>query len=204
MILGHRTGSTDVGREIAAEAGRALKKVSLELGGKAPSIITADADIDAAVEGNLMGGLLNSGQVCAAYTRFYVDARRADEFSEKLAAAARSMTIGNGLDAATQLGPLVTPEQVDRVDAFVRIGKDEGAQLLTGGTRGDGELARGNFMRIAREEIFGPVLSVLPYDDPDQLVELANDTDYGLAGGRVDDRGICCTALPRSCVRHRP
>jgi aldehyde dehydrogenase (NAD+)/betaine-aldehyde dehydrogenase len=187
------TGSTEVGREIAVEAGRALKKVSLELGGKAPSIITADADIDAAVEGNLMGGLLNSGQVCAAYTRFYVDARRADEFSEKLAAAARSMTLGNGLDAATQLGPLVTPEQVDRVDAYVRIGQDEGAQLLTGGTRGDGELARGNFyrptvfggvtqdMRIAREEIFGPVLSVLPYDDPDQLVELANDTDYGLA-----------------------
>ncbi|MGI5132505.1 aldehyde dehydrogenase family protein [Pseudonocardia sp. CA-107938] len=187
------TGSTEVGREIAAEAGRALKKVSLELGGKAPSIIAADADIDAAVAGNLMGGLLNSGQVCAAYTRFYVDARRADEFSEKLAAAARSMTIGNGLDAATQLGPLVTPEQVDRVDAYVRIGKAEGAQLLTGGTRGDGELARGNFyrptvfggvtqdMRIAREEIFGPVLSVLPYDDPDQLVELANDTDYGLA-----------------------
>ncbi len=187
------TGSTEVGREIAAEAGRALKKVSLELGGKAPSIITADADLDAAVQGNIMGGLLNSGQVCAAYTRFYVDARRADEFSEKLAAAASSMVLGDGAHDGTQLGPLVTAEQVDRVDSYVQIGQQEGAQLLTGGSRGDGDLASGNFyrptvfggvrqdMRIAREEIFGPVLSVLPYDDPDQLVELANDTDYGLA-----------------------
>nr|WP_308191001.1 aldehyde dehydrogenase family protein [Pseudonocardia terrae] len=131
--------------------------------------------------------------MCAAYTHFYVDARRADEFTDKLATAAGSMTLGNGFDPATQLGPLVTAEQVDRVDSYVRIGQDEGAQLVTGGTRGDGELARGNVyrptvfggvtqdMRIAREEIFGPVLSVLPYDDPDQLVALANDTDYGLA-----------------------
>jgi aldehyde dehydrogenase (NAD+)/betaine-aldehyde dehydrogenase len=187
------TGSTEVGREIAAAVGRALKKVSLELGGKAPSIITADADIDAAVQGNIMGGLLNSGQVCAAYTRFYVDSRRADEFTDKLATAAASMTLGNGFDPATQLGPLVTAEHVDRVDSYVRIGLDEGAQLITGGRRGDGDLARGNFyqptvfggvtqdMRIAREEVFGPVLAVLPYDDPDQLAELANDTDYGLA-----------------------
>ncbi|WP_310971603.1 MULTISPECIES: aldehyde dehydrogenase family protein [unclassified Amycolatopsis] len=128
-----------------------------------------------------------------AYTRFDVDSRRAEEFTDKLAGAAEAMTVGNGFDERTQLGPLVTAEQVDRVDACVRIGQDEGAHLRTGGSRGEGELAAGNFyrptvfggvtqdMRIAREEIFGPVLSVLSYDDPDELADFANDTDYGLA-----------------------
>ena len=187
------TGSTPVGREIAAQAGRALKKVSLELGGKAPSIIAADADIDSVIEGNLMGGLLNSGQVCAAYTRFYVDRKRSDEFAEKLAGAAGSMTLGSGLNETTQMGPLVSEEQLQQVERYVRIGRDEGAQLLTGGSRAGGDLANGYFfqptvfggvsqdMRIAREEIFGPVLSVLPYDDPEELAPKANDTDYGLA-----------------------
>ncbi|MDR7304086.1 aldehyde dehydrogenase family protein [Haloactinomyces albus] len=187
------TGSTEVGREISAEAGRSLKRVSLELGGKAPSIIAADVDIDAVVEGNLMGGLLNSGQVCAAYTRFYVDSKRADEFAEKLSGAASSMKLGSGLDEATQLGPLVSAEQVEQVDRYVGVGRNEGAQLLTGGKRPDGDLADGFFyeptvfagvtddMRIAREEIFGPVLSILPYDDPEELAGRANDTDYGLA-----------------------
>ncbi|NKQ51461.1 aldehyde dehydrogenase [Amycolatopsis sp. K13G38] len=187
------TGSTAVGREIAAEAGRALKKVSLELGGKAPSIIAADADIDAVIEGNLMSGLLNSGQVCAAATRFYVDRERSDEFAEKMAGAAGSMTLGSGLDETAQLGPVVSLEQLEQIDSYVRIGKEEGAQLLAGGSRADGELAGGYFyrptvfgnvtqdMRIAREEIFGPVLTVLPYDDPEELAVRANDTDYGLA-----------------------
>ncbi|PXY22737.1 aldehyde dehydrogenase family protein [Prauserella muralis] len=187
------TGSTAVGREIAAEAGRALKRVSLELGGKAPSIIAADADLDAVVEGNLMSGLLNSGQVCAAATRFYVDRRRADEFAEKMAGAADSMTLGSGLDENTQLGPVVSREQLEQIDHYVGIGKAEGAQLLAGGSRAGGELAGGYFyrptvfagvtqdMRIAREEIFGPVLTVLPYDDPGELAPRANDTEYGLA-----------------------
>ncbi|MFC7343841.1 aldehyde dehydrogenase family protein [Saccharopolyspora griseoalba] len=187
------TGSTAVGREIAAEAGRALKKVSLELGGKAPSIIAADADIDAVVEGNLMSGLLNSGQVCAAATRFYVDSSRADEFAEKMAGAAGSMKLGPGLDESTQLGPVASLEQLEQIDRYVDIGRSEGAHLLTGGGRADGELANGYFyrptvfggvaqdMRIAREEIFGPVLSVLPYDDPEELAPRANDTEYGLA-----------------------
>ncbi|GAA2645745.1 putative aldehyde dehydrogenase DhaS [Paractinoplanes durhamensis] len=186
------TGSTEVGREIAATAGRSLKRVSLELGGKAPSVITADADIDAAVAGNLMGGLLNSGQVCAAYTRFYVARRKADEFTEKLAAGAAAQVLGHGLDPKTQLGPLVSAEQAERVDSYVRLGEAEGATLVTGGHRADGD---GYFyqptvfagvtdsMRIAREEIFGPVLSVIPYEDEDELnlVARANDTDYGLA-----------------------
>ena len=189
------TGSTDVGREIGATAGRALKRVSLELGGKAPSIIAADADIDAAVAGNLAGGLTNSGQVCAAYTRFYIARARADEFVTKLGQSARSMVLGHGLDAETQLGPLVSAEQADQVDQYVKIGQDEGATLVTGGARAGGELADGFFyqptvftdvtdsMRIAREEIFGPVLSVIPYEDEDELdlVTRANDTDYGLA-----------------------
>lgn len=187
------TGSTAVGREIGAECGRTLKKVSLELGGKAPSIIAADADIDAAVQGNLLGGLLNSGQVCAAYTRFYVDGKRHDEFAEKLAGAAGTLRLGNGLDPEVHLGPLVSAEQVEQTARYVALGKDEGAELLTGGNRPDGDLTNGFFfeptvfagvrqdMRIAREEIFGPVLSVLPYDDPEELVTLANDSEYGLA-----------------------
>jgi acyl-CoA reductase-like NAD-dependent aldehyde dehydrogenase len=186
------TGSTEVGREIGSEAGRRLARVSLELGGKAPSIIAPDADIDAILEGNIMGGLLNCGQVCAAYTRFYVDRRRADEFAEKMAGIVSGMRLGNGLDPTTVLGPLVSQEQLDRVDRYVRAGVAEGATLLTGGSRPGGDLERGFFyqptvfsgvddsMTIAREEIFGPVLSVIPYEDPAELAGRANDTDYGL------------------------
>lgn len=184
------TGSTEVGREIAAQAGRELKHVSLELGGKAPSIITADADIDAAVQGNLTGGLLNSGQVCAAYTRFFVDAARHDEFAEKLAAGAASMRLGHGLSEGTDMGPVVSAEQRDQAEEYVRIGRDVDGAHLHERSRAEGD---GYFvspavfsgvtddMRIAREEIFGPVLSVLPYDGSDELVARANDTDYGLA-----------------------
>jgi aldehyde dehydrogenase (NAD+)/betaine-aldehyde dehydrogenase len=187
------TGSTEVGREIAVEAGRRLARVSLELGGKAPSIIAPDVDIDAVLEGNIMGGLLNCGQVCAAYTRFYVDEPRAEEFAEKIAAVAASMQLGNGLDPTTQLGPLVSQEQLERVDRYVQQGTDEGATLVTGGRRRGGALAKGYFfeptvftdvddaMSIAREEIFGPVLSVIAYRDGDDLARRANDTEYGLA-----------------------
>lgn len=186
------TGSTEVGREIGAMAGRELKRVSLELGGKTPSIIAADADIDAAVAGNLMGGTLNAGQVCAAYSRLYVDRSRADEFVTKLAGAAEALTLGPGSDPQTEMGPLVSADQLARVESYVELGLAEGAQLVTGGTRPDAG-SGGYFyrptvfsgvsqdMRIAREEIFGPVLSVLPYDDPAELAGLANDSDFGLA-----------------------
>jgi aldehyde dehydrogenase (NAD+)/betaine-aldehyde dehydrogenase len=188
------TGSTAVGRSIVrASADSNLKRLSLELGGKAPSIIARDADIDAAVAGCLQGGLLNSGQVCAAYTRLFVDRRRVDEFTHKLAAAAESLRLGPGLDAETVIGPLVSSEHLDKVDRLVKAGVADGAELVTGGARADGSLSAGYFYRptvfcgvtddmtIAREEIFGPVLSVLPYDDTDDLAARANDTDYGLA-----------------------
>jgi len=188
------TGSTAVGRAIVrASADSNLKRLSLELGGKAPSIIARDADIDAAIVGCLQGGLLNSGQVCAAYTRLFVDRRRVDEFTHKLAAAAESLKLGPGLDAETVIGPLVSSEHLDKVDRLVKTGVADGAELVTGGARADGSLSAGYFYRptvfggvtddmtIAREEIFGPVLSVLPYDDTDDLAARANDTDYGLA-----------------------
>jgi acyl-CoA reductase-like NAD-dependent aldehyde dehydrogenase len=183
------TGSTEVGREIIRGSAGNLKRVTLELGGKTPSVIARDADIDAAVEGNLRGALLNSGQVCAAYTRMYVDRRRAEEFTDKLAKAATGLRLGPGLDPRTQVGPLVSECHLERVDAYVRTGRDEGAQQVCGG-RAEG---RGYFYRptvfagvtdrmtIAREEIFGPVLPVLTYDDPEELTARANDTEYGLA-----------------------
>ncbi|MEU6260230.1 aldehyde dehydrogenase family protein [Streptomyces griseorubiginosus] len=187
------TGSTAVGREIVRASAGNLKRVTLELGGKAASVVAADADIDSAVEGCLQGALLNSGQVCAAYSRFYVDRRRADEFTEKLARAAAGLRLGPGIDPDTQLGPLVSDEHLAKVDSYVRRGVAEGAHLVTGGSRENGALERGNFYRptvfggvhddmaIAREEIFGPVLPVLAYDDPDELATRVNDSDYGLA-----------------------
>jgi aldehyde dehydrogenase (NAD+)/betaine-aldehyde dehydrogenase len=187
------TGSTTVGREIAAEAGRALKKVSLELGGKAPSIVAGDADIDSVIEPNALGGLLNSGQICAAFTRLYVDRKRVDEFTTKLAMVASRLPVGPGDDPQVLIGPLVSQEHRESVEQYIRTGTDEGAQLVTGGGRKDGPLANGYFleptvlggvtqgMRVAREEIFGPVLTVLAYEDRDELAALANDSEYGLA-----------------------
>lgn len=187
------TGSTEVGRSIIRGSAGNLKRVTLELGGKAPSIIAADADVDAAIAGNLMGGMLNSGQVCAAYTRFYVDKRREQEFVDKFAAGVRGMKVGPGNDETTQIGPLVSAEHIAHVERLVRTGAQEGAQLVTGGSRSD--LEHGYFfqptvfagvtdqMTIARDEIFGPVLSILSYDDDDELnaiIARANDTEYGL------------------------
>jgi acyl-CoA reductase-like NAD-dependent aldehyde dehydrogenase len=186
------TGSTSVGREIIRASAGNLKNVSLELGGKAPSVILDDADIDAAVGGNMQGAFFNAGQVCVAYTRFFVDSKRVDEFAEKAAAGAAAMKMGPGMDESTELGPLVTEEHLNRVDGYVKAGQKEGAQLVTGGERAEGDLASGFFykptvfsgvkdeMKIAREEIFGPVMSIMPYDSEDELAARANDTEYGL------------------------
>jgi acyl-CoA reductase-like NAD-dependent aldehyde dehydrogenase len=187
------TGSTEVGREIVRASAGNLKRVSLELGGKNASIVMKDANIDAAVGGNLLGGLVNSGQACAAYSRFYVDASRADEFTEKLAGAMSSIKVGPGMSPDTQLGPLISAEQRDRVERYVGSGVEQGAQVVVGGKRPGGDLAAGFFfeptlfvgvqqsMDIARDEIFGPVLPVMTYDEPEELVARANDTEYGLA-----------------------
>lgn len=188
------TGSTAVGRSIVAgSAASNLKKITLELGGKAPSIIAADADIDAAVGGNLAGGLLNSGQVCAAYTRFYVNRKREDEFVAKMAAGVQSMKVGPGMDPSSQLGPLVSAEHLAHVEQLVAAGRSEGAELITGGARA---ADTGYFyqptvfagvkdsMVIATKEVFGPVLSIMAYEDDDELqvlIDRANDTEYGLA-----------------------
>jgi aldehyde dehydrogenase (NAD+)/betaine-aldehyde dehydrogenase len=187
------TGSTVVGQEILRASADDLKRTTLELGGKAPMIIARDADIDAAVLGAVQGALFNSGQVCAAYSRFYVDQARSAEFVEKAAAMAAGLRLGPGLAPGTDLGPLVTEEHLRRVDAGVRRGVADGAELVTGGRRAGGDLSDGYFyeptvftgvrddMALAREEIFGPVLPVLTYADDDELVARANDTDYGLA-----------------------
>ncbi|HWL45240.1 MAG TPA: aldehyde dehydrogenase family protein [Ilumatobacter sp.] len=187
------TGSTEVGRDIVRAAAGNLKRVTLELGGKAPSIITENADIDAAVAGNLQGALFNSGQVCAAYSRFYVHEKVVDEFVTKLSAGAEASKLGPGIDPATTLGPLVSDLELTRVDGLVQNALTSGATAVTGGARGDGDLANGYFYRptvlagveesmdIARKEIFGPVLPVMTYSDPDELVPRANDTEYGLA-----------------------
>ncbi|WP_433273554.1 aldehyde dehydrogenase family protein [Actinosynnema sp. CS-041913] len=184
------TGSTSVGRDIVTASAADLKRVTLELGGKTPTVIARDADIDAAVAGTVAGGLLNSGQVCAAYARMYVDKARQDEFTSKLATAVSGLRLGAGLHPDTDLGPLVSGEHRDRVDGFVRGAVAEGADLVTGGSRGDGP---GHFYRptvfgsvkdamtIAREEVFGPVLAVLDYDDEDELLSRVNDSPYGLA-----------------------
>ena len=186
------TGSTEVGREIVRASAGNLKRVSLELGGKAPSVILDDADIDAAVGGNLRGAMLNAGQVCVAYARFFVDSKRVDEFATKAAGAADAMKLGPGIDASTELGPLVSEEHLERVDGFVKTGEKEGAQLVTGGGRAEGDLGGGYFykptvfsgvedeMTIARDEIFGPVMTIMPYESEDELAARANDTEYGL------------------------
>jgi acyl-CoA reductase-like NAD-dependent aldehyde dehydrogenase len=190
------TGSTEVGKEIQREAAATLKRVSLELGGKSPNIVFADADLEAAVEGALLGVFFNQGQVCCAGTRLFVERTVHDELAERLAKSAAGMKQGSGLDPETRIGPLVSQEQLERVTGYLEIGKREGARVLTGGERNTAKgLERGYFvkptvftgvrndMRIAREEIFGPVVAVIPFTDEDDAVFQGNDTLYGLAAG---------------------
>ncbi|HEY8513913.1 MAG TPA: aldehyde dehydrogenase family protein [Candidatus Binatia bacterium] len=190
------TGSTEVGKEIHRETANTLKRVSLELGGKSPNIVFADADVEAAVKGALMGVFFNQGQVCCAGTRLFVEQKMHDEFAQELAKYAGSMQQGPGLDPKTQIGPLVSEEQLQRVTGYLEIGKKEGAKPLVGGERATGSgLEKGYFvkptvftgvkndMRIAQEEIFGPVVSVIPFEDENDAVLQGNNTFYGLAAG---------------------
>jgi acyl-CoA reductase-like NAD-dependent aldehyde dehydrogenase len=188
------TGSTEVGREIGAKTGRSLKRVTLELGGKSPNIILPDADIEAAVKGSFQAIYFNSGQACNAGSRLFVPAERFDEVTSALAAAASAARVGPGLDPETQLGPLVSAEQQERVMGYIDSGRAEGAELLAGGEAALAD-SGGYFvaptlfsttsddLRISREEIFGPVLVASPYDTLEEVAQRANDSDYGLAAG---------------------
>lgn len=188
------TGSTAVGRAVARSAADTLKKVSLELGGKSPNIIFADADLGAAVRGAGTGIFYGKGEVCAAGSRILVERAIHDDFLAAFTARAEKATIGDPMDAGTRLGAIVSEAQLERVMRYVEAGKDEGARLLTGGERATVD-GKGNFvtatvfadvtpeMTIAREEIFGPVAAVIPFDDVDEAIALANATEYGLAAG---------------------
>jgi acyl-CoA reductase-like NAD-dependent aldehyde dehydrogenase len=188
------TGSTVVGREIGAKAGKALKRVTLELGGKSPNIILPDADIEAAIKGSFQGIYFNSGQACNAGSRLFVPAESFDQVMGALAEAANAAKLGPGLDPDTQLGPVVSAEQRDRVMSYIQSGRDEGAELLAGGetTLADSGgyyvsptlfSTTSDEAKIAREEIFGPVLVASPYDSLEEVAERANASDYGLAAG---------------------
>src|SRR5262245_51581590 len=190
------TGSTEVGKEIQREAAATLKRVSLELGGKSPNIVFADADFAAAAEGALLGVFFNQGQVCCAGTRLFVEQKMHDQFVAALTKGAAGMKQGGGLDAEAKIGPLVSKGQLDRVTGYLDVGKKEGAKAVLGGERNTEKgLEKGYFvkptiftgvkndMKIAREEIFGPVVSVIPFKDESDAVLQGNDTLYGLAAG---------------------
>ncbi|MEO6990821.1 MAG: aldehyde dehydrogenase family protein [Candidatus Baltobacteraceae bacterium] len=185
------TGSVPTGRSIMRAAAGNLKKISLELGGKSPNVVFADADWETAVDYALFGIYANAGQVCSAGSRLLVERGIAQRFVEELVARAKRIVVGDGFDPATEMGPLVHERQRERVEGYIKAGVDEGASLATGGHRLG---ARGNFieptiftevrssMKIVQEEIFGPVLVVLPFEDEAEAIALANDTVYGLAG----------------------
>jgi phenylacetaldehyde dehydrogenase len=185
------TGSTEVGRLIVQAAGQSnLKKVTLELGGKSPNIVFADADLSAAIPGAASAIFFNHGQCCCAGSRLYVQKTVFDQVVEGVAQYAKQIRLGSGFDPQSQMGPLVSQEQMERVCGYIDSGMREGAKIVTGGKRLGG---RGYFveptvftqtrqsMQIVREEIFGPVVTAMPFSDPDEVLTAANDTVYGLA-----------------------
>jgi acyl-CoA reductase-like NAD-dependent aldehyde dehydrogenase len=188
------TGSTAVGRIIAQACAPDFKHSSLEMGGKNIIIVMEDANLDLAVDGAIWGGFGTSGQRCTAASRVAVHKNVYKEFLERFVERAKSLKVGNGLDAATEMGPCINEQQLKTVMSYVEIGKNEGAKLLTGGNRLDtGAHSKGWFheptvfgdcsprMRIAQEEIFGPVVSVIPIDSLEQAIEVANGVSYGLS-----------------------
>ncbi|MDF2369288.1 MAG: betaine-aldehyde dehydrogenase [Rhizobiaceae bacterium] len=190
------TGSVPTGKKVMAAAAAGIRHVTMELGGKSPIIVFEDADLDDAVGGALLGNFYSSGQVCSNGTRVFVQKSRLDEFLDKAIARTQSIRIGDPGDEATQMGPLVSAAQRDKVMDYVAIGRDEGAKLVTGGNRLNLQgMEEGFFMeptifadvtddmRIAREEIFGPVMSVLVFEDEDEVIARANDTEFGLSAG---------------------
>jgi betaine-aldehyde dehydrogenase len=190
------TGGTVTGQKIMRGAAENLKKISLELGGKNPNIVFAKADFEAAVDGALFGAFANQGEVCSAGSRLLVERTIHDKFVEAMLKKIPNIKLGHGLTSGVKMGPLISSAHREKVLNYIKVGKEEGAKLVCGGkASAEKELAKGFFveptiftnvkptMRIAREEIFGPVLSVLSFSSEDEAVEMANDTPYGLAAG---------------------
>jgi betaine-aldehyde dehydrogenase len=189
------TGSTRAGKRVSELAAQTVKKVALELGGKSASVILDDADFKKAVSSSVSNCYFNSGQTCSAHTRLLVPKERQDEAVEIARATAEKFNVGDPRTGAAKLGPLVSKTQQERVRGYIQKGLEEGATLVAGGAEQPEGLETGYFvkptvfanvtndMTIAREEIFGPVLSIIPYEDEDDAVRIANDTIYGLAGG---------------------
>jgi acyl-CoA reductase-like NAD-dependent aldehyde dehydrogenase len=189
------TGETTTGREVVKGSTSNLKRVTLELGGKAPNIIFADADQEAALGGAFGGIFFNQGQCCVAGSRLFVERPRLDEVTTRLSEMAQKIHLGPGLAPETEMGPVVSEDQLRRILGYIEIGEKEGAQVVTGGKRADGDLSKGYFvqptvlggvnneMRVAQEEIFGPVVSVIPFESDEEVAELANTTLYGLTAG---------------------
>jgi aldehyde dehydrogenase (NAD+)/betaine-aldehyde dehydrogenase len=188
------TGSTAVGRSIMTAAAANIKRVSLELGGKSPNIVFADADMEEALRGTIYGVYMNTGQVCQAGTRLLLQDSIKDEFLERLLERTKSAKVGDPSDADVMMGPLINEVQLDKVLRYMKLGQEEGARLICGGGRLSGQNYDGglyvqptifdsvhNDMQIAQEEIFGPVLSVLSFSEVDEAISIANDTIYGLA-----------------------
>jgi acyl-CoA reductase-like NAD-dependent aldehyde dehydrogenase len=187
------TGSTAVGKEIMRSSADTLKRVTLELGGKSPNIVFADSDIDSAVKGAINGIFYGKGEVCNAGSRLFVENKVQSEFLEKLVARAKKLQPADPLDPKTRLGAIVSQEQMQTVLGYIETGKKEGAKLIAGGNRVSVDGGKGFFleptifgdvtndMKIAQEEIFGPVLATLSFDDVDQVIDLANRNQYGLA-----------------------
>jgi len=188
------TGSTKTGTAVMRAAAEGIKRVSLELGGKSPNVVFDDADLDLCVEKSVWSVFSNAGQDCCARSRAIVHKSILDRFLEKFVARTKAIVVGHPEKEGTQVGPLISAKQLNSVQGYIDSGKSEGAKLLCGGARPAGALAQGFFltpavftdvapdMRIAREEIFGPVLAVLPFQDEAEAVALANDTPYGLSG----------------------
>jgi betaine-aldehyde dehydrogenase len=188
------TGETSTGRRIMSIASGTIKKVTLELGGKSPNIVYPDADLDEAVNGSLFAIYTNAGQRCTARTRLFLHRDIHDQFISTFVERARKIRVGDPLEWETQMGPVISPKQRDKVISYCEIAQEDGAQLLTGGRRLPEEaLAAGNFveptvfggvtsdMRLAQEEVFGPILAVIPFSTDDEVVKMANSTIYGLA-----------------------
>jgi phenylacetaldehyde dehydrogenase len=189
------TGSTEVGRLIVQASAGNLKRVSLELGGKSPNIVFRDADLDSAAEGAASAIFFNHGQCCCAGSRLFVEKPAYDQVVERVAAMSQRIKVGPGWESDTEMGPLVSEEQLRRVTGYLDAGRSEGACITAGGGRPDGNQARGYFvqptvitdvrndMKIMREEIFGPVVAVTPFTDVEEVIAASNDTAYGLAAG---------------------